>query len=176
MALQFGVNEKDKQTLALAVEASPVSWWRDLAAHGQLKAELDGAFRRQIHLMEIIRTGADVQPCKAAIGPVSPSWAPHTRVGTSASPQRRVSVQAAHEELDALDRQMDDLREQMRGLETTILTRDPETASETAAMLRFVSELLMAGAQLDADYLADVLDTCAEACGPIRVPMLSARN
>lgn len=167
MKMQFGVEDERNLAPALEAEDALASWWADLTAHGVLKAELEAATRRQTELMEMIRVFRRDQPCRAPRSSIARALSSQglTAKAEDAQVEAEVPVPAAKLELEELDRQVDGLRHDLRSLETTILTRDPQTVAETGAILRLLSGMLTAGVRIDEDYLADILETAAEPCG-----------
>lgn len=168
MKMQFGIDDEHNISPVFDAETAQSNWWADLTAHSCLKSELETASRRQTELMEFIRTATHNQPCRAPASSVARAISGQGILQLTAAERAHDDDRAflaAKIELEELDRHVEALRDDLRCLETIILTRDPQNVAETGAILRLLSGMLMSGVRIDEDYLADILDTAAEPCG-----------
>lgn len=152
-----------------------VDWFRDIATYDSLTTDCDKICRRQTELMEKIRKSrilqktagrlagrseisfksSPTQPSKRAFGKIRARKPLLWRNGLALA-----NVQA---ELHLLDAKLAASRARMRKLAARMLTFEPKTQVEAAALIRLVSRVLGTSDKFDRDYIADVLDTCAEA-------------
>ena len=168
MTMQFLLDDEQNSYPVLDADEAQSNWWADLTVHACLKSELEAASRRQTELMELIRKTRRAQPCRAPASSVARAISAQGIVPPSAVEQAQsedMTVPAAKAELQELDSQVNALRMDLRNLETTILTRDPQSMAETGAILRLLSGMLTSGVRIDEDYLADILETASEPCG-----------
>ncbi len=175
MSVYQEIDAAESLTEVHDINMTLVDWFRDIATYDSLTKDCEKICRRQTELMERIRKSKTLQTPsgRKALGTKTTSPPPSAALLTPncASPKARRPIfsktgkvfSGLQTELHLLDAKLANSRTLMRRLAARMMTFDPKTPIEATALVRFVTRVLQSDEKFDREYIADVLDTCADA-------------
>lgn len=167
MTIQFGAHSTTSLNVTPVDAAVLHDWHVDLGEHHRQNEARLQAINRQTYLMEYLRVGCS-QSCRWD------GFVANDHSFTTPTAPLRGSIEAAQQELEALDQQIIDIEEQLRRLEDRILMFEPASQSDALLQMRFVSDLMANGKKIAQSYVADVLDAALKALAEPKRPVETA--
>jgi len=175
------VNGVEKTETEISATDAIADWNRDIERHETLRREYAFVASIQSELMGKIRKLKDEQGCAETTSVQDENALPAAAAnGLPSSSRARMALRQAFQALDApsntptspieklegelvyLDKRQAARKDEMAKLEGRVLTMQPANAELSGQILKFVSDILAFGHKVEASYLADILDACAE--------------